>query len=164
MIWTHHNYNDVGFDLGPNTSLPQKYKDQNDGAQCVNFNRAGLVQDLITGRWTGGPYGDTEVPYVFITEGGVVRGPDWRRAWFDNPTFSDATRQNAQHGECMRRSLERMQGDAEGQGIGMVAQFLNWTTAGYDSGIREANHPTGARRQPAYDTWSAAPSHPNWGD
>jgi hypothetical protein len=158
MIWSHHNYNDESFDFGADTTYPGL------SFECPGLNRAHLVHDYITGRWTGGPYGEPEAPYVFITEGGVVRSRLWKQRWFANENYNDATGMNNKHGELVQRTLNRMQGETDGRGIGMVAQFLNWTDPNLDSGIRNAGDPSGARRQPAYDNWSNATSHPRWGD
>jgi hypothetical protein len=158
MIWSHHNYNDESFDYGLDTSYPGQ------SFECPTLNRAHLVHDYITGRWTGGPYGEPEAPYVFITEGGVVRSRLWKQRWFGDENYNDATGMNNKHGELVQRTLNRMQGENDGRGIGMVAQFLNWTDPNLDSGIRNAGDPSGARRQPAYDNWSNATSHPRWRD
>jgi hypothetical protein len=158
MIWTHHNHNDESFDFGKDTSYPgQTY-------ECPTVNRAHLVHDYLTGRWTGGPYGEPEAPYVFLTEGGVVRSQVWRQRWFGDPNYNDAVGLNNKHGDLIVRTASRMQNEDDGRGIGMVAQHLNWSDPNFDSGIRNPGDPGGTRRQPAYGNWSGVTSHPRWGD
>jgi hypothetical protein len=158
MIWTHHNYNDESYDFGKDTSYPGQTW------ECPTVNRAHLVHDYLTGRWSGGPYGEPEAPYVFITEGGVVRSPVWRQRWFGNPNYNDAAGLNSKHGDLLVRTMSRMQNEDDGRGIGMAAQHLNWSDPNFDSGIRNPGDPSGTRRQPAYGNWSGVASHPRWGD
>jgi hypothetical protein len=157
MIWSHHNYSDMSFDYGTGTTYPGQ------SVQCPGLNRAQYVRDNLIGRWTGGPYGDANAPYVFLTEGGVLRSGDWKKIWFGSSSYNTASGMDAKHGVLMQKSLDRMQNEEDGQGIGMMTQYLNWTQ-GFDSGIRNPPDPTGAKRQPAYDIWSGATSHPRWGD
>jgi hypothetical protein len=164
FIWSHHNYNDASYDMGRDTTFPPA-KVAN---ECPWINRAWYTRQLMYGRWTGGPYGDANDPYIFITEGGIHREPKrWATTWdLDNSNVS----WNAKHGFLMQRQLDRMQAEAEGKGVGMVSQFLFYSAKNYDSGICDpagVDFPAppspadGAKREPAYTIWANAESYPN---
>jgi hypothetical protein len=163
FIWSHHNYNDTSYDLGVGTTDPPT----DHAKRAPHVNRAQHARRLLVGRWSGGPYGDLNAPYLFITEGGVHRNPKWAAVW---SLANTNTAWNAKHGELMLSMLRRMQNESDGKGIGMVSQFLFYTDHNYDSGICDPR-PTdidalpspsdGAKRQPAFDYWAGAPSYGN---
>jgi hypothetical protein len=163
FIWTHHNYNDASFDLGVDTTDPTT----DHVKRASKVNRAQHARRLLIGRWSGGPYGDLNVPYLFITEGGVHRATDWASVWSLQNTNSAW---NGKHGELMQRMLSRMQNESDGKGIGMVSQYHFYTDPSFDAGLcdpRAGNNAAppspndGARREPAFGNWSNATSYPN---
>jgi hypothetical protein len=164
FIWSHHNYNDTSYDLGVGSTDPAP----DNAKKAAPKNRARHARTLLVGRWSGGPYGDLNAPYLFITEGGVHRTTKWAQAW---SLANTASAWDSKHSELMQKMLARMQNESDGKGIGMVAQFLFYTAHNYDSGIcdprttdTEQALPSandGAKRQPAFDNWAAAPSYRN---
>ncbi|HEV2756940.1 MAG TPA: hypothetical protein VG318_14325 [Actinomycetota bacterium] len=162
FVWTHHNYNDVEYDLGIGSTAPSGAADE-----CPPLNRASHAQGLLTYRWSGGPYGDIAAPYVFITEGGCRRKADWMMRWSLSSTNpQNSTQVDAKQGDLVGRNLARMQNEEDGKGIGMVSTYTFNAATGSpqnDSAIRNAVSGTtpGRKREPAYTRWTQAPSHPN---
>jgi hypothetical protein len=166
FIWSHHNYDDASYDLGDRTTDPPT----DTANRCSVINRAQYARRLLIGRWTGGPYGDANDPYIFVTEGGIHRSQQWAKVW--GLPYTDSA-WNEMHGLLMQRMLDRMQNEVDGKGVGMVCQYEFYSEHGYDSGICDFDAPpqnppgtqptspqTGAKRQPAYDIWSNALSYP----
>ncbi len=60
--------------------------------------------------------------------------------------------------ELLLRNYIRMAQDAEGRHVGLVTQYLNFSDAGYDSGLRDPadlSTGSGGAARPAYATWQS---------
>jgi hypothetical protein len=147
FAWTHHNYSDVTFDLGPGSTAPDAGVDP-----TRQFNRAADMRSRLVGAWAGWPSGDAADPGLLVTEGGVtLRNIALRWA------ITDPASQRLKQAELLQRNWARMSG-AEGAGVGMVSNYLWYTDPNFDSGLCDAADAGGATR-PAYDAWAALPSY-----
>jgi hypothetical protein len=129
FAWTHHNYADVAY----------------------GTSRTADVRRRLVGRWAGWPAGDAGAPQLLITEGGVTLRTIERRLGIADPAA-----QRAKQAELLRTAYERLAGH-DGDGVGLVTQYLFHTDPRYDSGLCETAESGGARR-PAFEAWRALPS------
>ena len=101
------------------------------------------LRDKLAGRWSG--YGgDTSHPYVFCTETGVQRHV--------------ITVTDAQHNSLLQTQIDRFRNDTltYGRDIGMITNYLFYTTTGFDTGLRNTIASGGTPRTPYNQAWSAA--------
>lgn len=149
FIWTQHNYNDVTFDHGPNSTAPDA--DTND-FEKRNTNRANDVRRFLVGRWTGWPYADATRPFIWLTEGGVQREKLTRAPW----NLGSTAAVNAKQQELLSRAWDRMSSASESPGISMFSNYLLYSATTFDSGLRNFD----GTNRPAYDPeWKSFPSY-----
>lgn len=148
FAWTHHNYSDVTFDLGPGSTAPDAGTDP-----TRQLNRTADMRRRLVGAWAGWPSGSSTDPGVLVTEGGVtLRNIELR--W----GIPDPAAQRAKQADLLRRNWARMSAGAEGAGVGMVCNYLWYTDPNFDSGLCDTVEAGGATRA-AYDAWAALPSY-----
>jgi len=134
FVWTQHNYMDVLF---------------RHGSPGAPRNRAAHTRSLLVGRWSGWPQlnGEKEAPGVWLTEGGA----DLRAKAVGGDPLVQAS--------LVRRNWNRMAtGDADGDGMGMVTNYLGYSESHYDTGMRNPLELGGAPR-PLEQTWAELPSN-----
>jgi hypothetical protein len=148
FAWTHHNYADVGYDLGAGCTAPASASIAERTA-----NRAADARRRLVGRWAGWPAADPLRPQLMITEGGVTL-PTVARIW----GIGGAAAQQAKQAELLERSFARMSSAGEGAGIAMLTQYLFYTDPNYDSGLCETVQAGGAARS-AYAVWGSLRSY-----
>lgn len=147
FAWTHHNYSDVTYDLGPGSTSPDA------GTNSTRqTNRATDMRRRLVGRWAGWPNGDAANPSVLLTEGGVTLTSVAAR-W----GIIDPAAQRTKQAELIKRNWDRMVTDTEGAGIEMWSQYLFYTDPSYGCGLCDTFEAGGAKR-PAYTTWRSLPS------
>ena len=144
FAWTHHNYSDVTFDLGPGSTAPDATTDP-----TRRVNRAADMRTRLVGTWAGWPSGSADDPGLLITEGGVTLRNVALRWGIDDPAA-----QRAKQADLLQRNWARMSAGAQAAGVGMVANYLWYTDPNFDSGLCDADGTTRA----AYDAWSRLPS------
>jgi hypothetical protein len=148
FAWSHHNYTDVTYDMGPGSTFPGAATDP-----TRLTNRAADVRRRLVGRWAGWPAADAANPQVLLTEGGVTL-PNIAARW----GITDPAAQRAKQAELVQRNWNRMAvNTGAGAGIAMLAYYLWYTDPNYDCGLAETFESGGATR-PAYRTWKALPS------
>jgi hypothetical protein len=148
FAWSHHNYTDVTYDMGPGSTFPGAATDP-----TRLTNRAADVRRRLVGRWRGWPAGDAANPQILLTEGGVTL-PNIAARW----GIADPGAQRAKQAELVQRNWNRMAvNTGDGAGIAMLAYYLWYTDPNYDCGLAETFESGGATR-PAYGTWKALPS------
>jgi hypothetical protein len=148
FAWSHHNYTDVTYDMGPGSTFPGAATDP-----TRLTNRAADVRRRLVGRWAGWPAGDAANPQILLTEGGVTL-PNIAARW----GITDPAAQRAKQAELVQRNWNRMAvNTGDGVGIAMLAYYLWYTDPNYDCGLAETFESGGATR-PAYKTWKALPS------
>lgn len=147
--WTHHNYIDMEYDQGSNSST---------GRYTL---RAADVRNRITGKFAGWPNGNAATTEVFLTEGGVrlkvvddVYDPP---AGYPNDHYTWLRSKQAQ---LLRRSWDRLANDGEGARIAMLTWYLFTSDPNYDCGLRNVEtdpvSPNGERL--AYWDWKSFPT------
>lgn len=141
FLWTHHNYHDVLFDIGPDSTHP-------DSAHHRDCNALLLVDALDGGGWRGFPDGVGGPAAVFITEGGA----DLTRIAAAD-TWGPLTIPQAQTKQAflLGRSWARMKSDTQGRGVFIMTQHQFYSSAAVDSGLVDDAVPPVLR--PAYSTW-----------
>ena len=147
FAWTHHNYTDVTYDQGANSTFPSAATDP-----TRRTNRAADMRRRLVGRWAGWPAADAGNPQVLLTEGGVTL-PNVAARW----GITDPAAQRAKQAELVQRNWNRMVTGGEGAGIAMLGYYLWYTDPNYDCGLCNTFESGGARR-PAYTTWRRLPS------
>jgi hypothetical protein len=148
FAWSHHNYTDVTYDMGPGSTFPGAATDP-----TRLTNRAADTRRRLVGRWAGWPAADVNNPQILLTEGGVTL-PNIAARW----GITDRTAQLAKQAELVQRNWNRMAvNTGEGVGIAMLGYYLWYTDPNYDCGLAETFESGGATR-PAYKTWKALPS------
>jgi hypothetical protein len=140
FAYSHHNYTDVSYDQGANTSGP-------DAARTKNF--AADMRRRLVGNWAGWPAGDSAGPGLLLTEGGVTLSKI--------ATLYPGADPRAKQAELLQRNWDRMNAGPDSAGISMVSQYLWYTDPNYDSGLCDTSESGGAKR-PAYATWRSLPS------
>ena len=140
VAYSHHNYTDVSYDQGANTSGP-------DGTRTTNF--AADMRRRLVANWAGWPAGDAANPGLLLTEGGVTMSKIAGLYPGADP--------RAKQAELLQRNWDRMNAGPDSAGISMVSQYLWYTDPNYDSGLCETSESSGAKR-PAYATWRSLPS------
>jgi hypothetical protein len=145
FAWTHHNYTDVTFDLGPGSTAPDAGTDP-----TRQINRAADLRRRLVGAWAGWPAGNAGDPGLLITEGGVTLRNIALR-W----GIADPAGQRAKQAELLQRNWARMSAGAEGAGVGMVCNYLWYTDPNFDSGLCDGDGTT----RSAYDAWAALPTY-----
>lgn len=140
FLWTHQNYNDVLFDIGPDSTHP-------DSAHRRDCNALLAVNALDAGGWRGFPDGTGAPASVFITEG----GGDLSRI-DDADTWGPLTTPQAQTKQAflLGRSWARMKTATQGRGIFSIGQHQFYSSA-VDCGLVDDAVPPVLR--PAYLTW-----------
>jgi hypothetical protein len=148
FVYTHHNYTDVTYDQGPNSTSPDA------STTPTRFtNRAADVRRRLVGRWSGWPNGNAADPHLMLTEGGVTL-PNIALRW----GITDPRDQQRKQGELLKRNWDRMlSSSGDGVGIAMLSQYLFHTDPNFDSGLCETAEAGGATRA-AYGTWKSLPS------
>lgn len=165
--WSHHNYNDVERDLGPNSTGPS-----GTGYEDRLKNRATSVRDAIAGKWAGFPYGSSASSEVFLTEGGarLPKIQTYYGTGGNTTYYGTATYLRNKQSDLLNRALARLSSDGpNGARIGMFTWFLFVSDRNYDCGLRNSEfddpmmhdvdtpfHPALAAR-PAYTRWSTMP-------
>lgn len=147
-VWTHHNYNDVTYDRGPNSNTASVRADPfaGDGRFDYYHLRSRNVRDLLadTSRgWRGWPYGTLGDAHYFITEGGAKR-TSAAAVWTDSILKqNDPTDANWEWWQSMlaSRNVARLATDDQGAGCEMfLNEYLITAANDFDSGlIRGAN-------------------------
>lgn len=142
LRWSHHNYTDVTYDQGLNSTAP----DASNKAQGRQVNRAAAVRAAVSGQ-----FGE-----VWLTEGGVQREKLKRAPW-----NVPAGNVDAKQADLINRSWNRMSNDTPGEGAGIVmsTQYLYYSSPQFDSGIRNYPSPdgNGSVRQAPWDAWTSKP-------
>jgi hypothetical protein len=151
-IWTHHNYADITYDHGVNTTALDKGSYQKTAAQYDRFHlRSAWVRALLVNRWRGYPSGDASNPRMFLTEGGA-RKEAVASAWHT----SDA-QFPAMQSTLVARNLIRLSDDTPtgGAGVDMMTNYLLISTTSWDTGmVDEAS----LAARPLYtNTWKPYP-------
>jgi len=149
FAWTHHNYRDVTFDQGANSTAPDAAT--NATVRGTN-NAADARRRLIAAGWAGWPAGDPANPGILLTEGGVTLD-NIQTNW----GITDPALQRAKQAELIKRSWDRMTSASDGAGIEVTSNYLWYTDPNFDSGLADANENGGATRA-AYTTWGGLPS------
>ena len=149
FAYSHHNYTDVTFDQGANTTAP----DRATTTRTTNY-AADMRRRLIAGGWAGWPNGSSANPGLLLTEGGVTLASIASASRWN---IADRTAQLAKQAELLQRNWDRMNAGPDSPGISMVSQYLWYTDPNYDSGLCDTSESGGAQR-PAYATWRSLPS------
>ena len=150
VAWSHHNYTDVTYDQGPNSTAPDAATEP-----TRQINRAADVRRRIVGKFSGWPNGTVAAPAVFLTEGGVTLKNIAARYG-----IADAVGQRAKQADLIRRNWARMATDSgDGAGISLVSNYLFYTDPNFDCGLCDTLEAGGAKR-PAYNAWRALPPGP----
>jgi hypothetical protein len=147
FAWSLHNYADVTYDQGAGSTAPDAATNA-----ARQTNRVADTRKLLVGRWAGWPAGSASAPGVWITEGGVTLASIASR-W----GITDPVQQRAKQADLIQRSWNRMLGDTEGAGVGMLGIYLFYSDPNFDSGLRDPFELGGAARA-AHATWGALPS------
>jgi hypothetical protein len=147
FVWTHHNYSDVTYDLGPGSTAPDAATDP-----TRQVNRTADMRRRLVGAWAGWPSGSSADPGLFLTEGGVT-ARNLTVSW----GLTDPAAVRAKQVELLRRNWARMSTGPEGAGVGMICNYLWYTDPNFDSGLCDTPDAGGATR-PAYDAWGALPA------
>jgi hypothetical protein len=153
-IWTHHNYTDVTYDQGVNTTAPDRNEHMVGRPQFDRFHlrSASARALLVNGGWRGWPSGDPSNPRMFLTEGGA-------KAQVVIPRWSITPAQfPAKQSELVARNLIRLSDDTAtgGAGVDMMANYLQITVATDDTGMFEP--PPSLAARPLYtNTWKPYP-------
>jgi hypothetical protein len=145
FAWTHHNYSDVTFDLGPGSTAPDdRRRSDPPGQPCGRHARAAR---RLLGRVAVGQRGRPGAAH----HGGRRHAGNVALRWgIDDPGV-----QRAKQAELLQRNWSRMSAGAQAAGVGMVANYLWYTDLNFDSGLCDADGTTRA----AYGAWSALPSY-----
>ena len=149
FAYSHHNYTDVTFDQGANTTAP----DRATTTRTTN-SAADMRRRLVTGNWAGWPNGSSADPGLLLTEGGVTLASIASASRWN---IGDRGAQLAKQAELLQRNWERMNAGPDSAGIAMLSQYLWYTDPNYDSGLCDTSESGGAKR-PAYATWRSLPS------
>jgi hypothetical protein len=131
FAWSHHSYADLENEL------------------TGGANRTAAVRALLEDRWRGWPAADPAAPGILITETGARL--DVLAKLYG---LSDPAAIRHQQAELLERYFRRMQFDPEGEGVGMVCQYLFVTDEHYDAGLCDLD---GSPR-PAYEAWGRLPA------
>jgi hypothetical protein len=93
FAWSHHNYTDVTYDMGPGSTFPGAATDP-----TRLTNRAADTRRRLVGRWAGWPAADAANPQILLTEGGVTL-PNIAARW----GITDRAAQLAKQSELVQR-------------------------------------------------------------
>jgi hypothetical protein len=128
-----------GFRPGPSFAWSHHNYNDVEGDLAGPANRVAQVRALLQGDWAGWPSGDAAQPGVLITESGAR---------------VDKVAGLPEQASALEANLGRMLTGPEGEGVGMVCQYLFVTDAHYDSGLCGLD----GTPRPAYYAWSRTPT------
>ncbi len=121
-VWTQHNYSDVSYDHGPDTTAPDRntYRTTDPNTRRQTLRSLTTRNILNQNGWRGWPSGNAGDARLFITEGGADR-PSVARVW--NPSVGlngDQTGYENYQNYLGARNLQRLATDTQGAGCEMV--------------------------------------------
>jgi hypothetical protein len=156
FVWSQHNYGDILYDLGADSA----YTGGNVLVPSFNVGDVNVTrvqrthQLLLDGNWRGWPDGGA-IPYIFLTEGGVIPARVARR-W---TAASGMTGNGGQDGQArlLRKNWTRMRTDTDGEDVVLGTQYLWYdSSAGDYSGL--ITRPLPFTERAAYSVWATLPS------